>query len=73
MREIVDKFFPDNWVISYYMGICVDLPIAWESFKAARLAIANTLSLSNVNQQHQYFIAQCKSLCEKVEQLLLEV
>lgn len=20
MREIVDKHFPDNWVISYYMG-----------------------------------------------------
>ena len=25
MREIVDKHFPDNWVISVYMGIIVDL------------------------------------------------
>ena len=25
MREIVDKHFPDNWVISYYLGFTVDL------------------------------------------------
>lgn len=25
MREIVDKHFPDNWVISMYLGYTVDL------------------------------------------------
>jgi len=37
MREIVDKHFPDNWVISYYLGFTVDLSVAWEPYKAAKL------------------------------------
>ena len=28
MREIVDKHFADNWVLSYYMGMTVDLRCA---------------------------------------------
>ncbi|XP_023037497.1 WASH complex subunit homolog 5 [Drosophila willistoni] len=39
MREIIDKFFPDNWIISIYMGITVNLLDAWSDFKAANLAI----------------------------------
>eukprot|EP00727_Mastigamoeba_balamuthi_P013163 m51a1_g847 putative WASH complex (1158) ;mRNA; f:778413-782661 len=48
MREIVDKHFPDNWVIAYYMGFTVDISVAWEGYKAAKLAIANTVQQSNV-------------------------
>ena len=33
MREIVDKYFCDNWVISLYMGHIVWLPEAWEGYK----------------------------------------
>jgi hypothetical protein len=33
MREIVDKHFPDNWVLNLYMGITVDLVDAWEPYK----------------------------------------
>ena len=33
MREIVDKHFPDNWVISIYMGITVNLAEEWEHYK----------------------------------------
>ena len=34
MREIVDKHFPDNWVITLYMGMAVvDLSDAWEPYK----------------------------------------
>ena len=36
MREIIDKHFPDNWVIAYYMGYTADLSIAWGSYRAAR-------------------------------------
>ncbi|XP_012862013.1 WASH complex subunit 5 [Echinops telfairi] len=51
MREIVDKYFPDNWVITIYMGITVNLADAWEPYKAAKTALNNTLDLSNVREQ----------------------
>lgn len=37
MREIVDKHFPDNWMIAYYLGITVDLSEAWAGYKAAKV------------------------------------
>lgn len=48
MREIVDRFFPDNWVISIYMGTVINLCDWWSSYKAARTALNNTLENSNV-------------------------
>jgi len=50
MREIVDKFFPDNWIITFYLGFTVDLTYVWEPFKAARAAIANTANVQNVTK-----------------------
>ncbi|KAF6202837.1 hypothetical protein GE061_003242 [Apolygus lucorum] len=48
MREIVDKYFSDNWVVNIYMGITVNLIDIWEPFKAAKMALANTLDVSNI-------------------------
>ena len=45
MREIVDKHFNDNWIISVYMGWVVNLREAWGGYKAARLALSNTLEV----------------------------
>jgi len=50
MREIVDKYFPDNWVVSLYMGIIVNLIEAWEPYKAAKAALSNSLSTDNCKQ-----------------------
>jgi WASH complex subunit strumpellin len=48
MREIVDKFFPDNWVIAYYMGTVVNLAESWDPYKAAKAALTNTMQAGNV-------------------------
>lgn len=48
MREIVDRHFPDNWVIAYHMGHFVDLAVAWAPYKAAAAALANTIAADNV-------------------------
>ncbi|XP_058120822.1 WASH complex subunit 5 [Anopheles ziemanni] len=50
MREIVDKFFSDNWIVSLYMGITVNLINAWEPFKAAKTALTNTLDNANLKE-----------------------
>ena len=41
----------DSQVISMYMGITVNLLEAWEPYRAARTALANTLQPSNVTSQ----------------------
>lgn len=50
MREIVDKFFSDSWIISIYMGITVNLLSSWEPYKAAKAALSNTIESSNISE-----------------------
>lgn len=50
MREIIDKHFSDNWIISYYLGYTVDISIAWAPYAAAKAALQNTLDPANVTR-----------------------
>lgn len=65
MREIVDKFFADNWVVPLFMGITVNLVDLWEPYKSAREALSNTAepaSIKEFSQKHQMnFTKQLKS------------
>uniref|UniRef100_A0A8C0SUL4 WASH complex subunit 5 n=1 Tax=Canis lupus familiaris TaxID=9615 RepID=A0A8C0SUL4_CANLF len=72
MREIVDKYFPDNWVISIYMGITVNLADAWEPYKAAKTALNNTLDLSNVREQSSRYATVSERVHAQVQQFLKE-
>uniref|UniRef100_A0A8C5DR37 WASH complex subunit 5 n=1 Tax=Gouania willdenowi TaxID=441366 RepID=A0A8C5DR37_GOUWI len=72
MREIVDKYFPDNWVISIYMGITVNLVDAWEPYKAAKTALNYTLDSANIKEQATRYAAGMESLKPQVQQLLKE-
>uniref|UniRef100_A0A8C9ZFA0 WASH complex subunit 5 n=1 Tax=Sander lucioperca TaxID=283035 RepID=A0A8C9ZFA0_SANLU len=72
MREIVDKYFPDNWVISIYMGITVNLVEAWEPYKAAKTALNYTLDSANIKEQATRYAARTESLRPQVQQLLKE-
>ncbi|KAL7037132.1 hypothetical protein ACKWTF_009089 [Chironomus riparius] len=43
MREICDKFYYNNWIISIYMGLTVNLFDAWDGYKAAKTALVKIL------------------------------
>jgi WASH complex subunit strumpellin len=86
MREIVDKHFPDNWVISYYLGFTVDLSIVWEPYKAAKLgtlifsylkayilALSNTIQQSNVARLKQYHWSKVDPILKQLAHYLSEV
>lgn len=66
MREIVDKHFPDNWVISIYMGITVDLCEAWDPYKAAKNALNNTVQQDNVQELASTHIAKAIKVDEQI-------
>ncbi|KAG1662783.1 WASH complex subunit 5 [Nymphon striatum] len=72
MREIVDKYFPDNWVISVYMGEVVNLVDAWEPYKAAKLALSNTLDASNVQEHASRFHKNVSKFNPDARKLLKE-
>ncbi|KAK7873803.1 hypothetical protein R5R35_005787 [Gryllus longicercus] len=72
MREIVDKFFPDNWVISIYMGITVNLIDSWEPYKAAKNALSNTLDAANVKEHATRYSTRLQKLIPQTRQLLKE-
>jgi WASH complex subunit strumpellin len=50
MREIVDKHFPDNWVIPIYQGHLVDLTDIWGPFPAAMKALSNNIEAENIKK-----------------------
>lgn len=53
MREIVDKYFNDNWVIATYMGHIVDLNVEWAVYPAAKSALDNLYNSTTVRQMHE--------------------
>ncbi|RWS21321.1 WASH complex subunit strumpellin-like protein, partial [Leptotrombidium deliense] len=67
MREIVDKFFPDNWVINVYMGIVVNLIEVWEPYKAAKQALNNTLEILSIKSMAQKHSSRLTKLLPQVQ------
>lgn len=73
MREIVDKFFPDNWIISIYMGsLVINLGEVWDSYKAARSALGNTLTSGNIKNQSAKHLKKLDMSIKDVKQHLNE-
>ncbi|KAL3869501.1 hypothetical protein ACJMK2_042174 [Sinanodonta woodiana] len=72
MREIVDKHFPDNWVISVYMGITVNLLDAWSPYKAAVTALNNTLDTGNIRELSAKFSTKVGKLKPVLDKHLKE-
>ena len=64
MREIVDKHFYDNWVVPFYLGYLVDLTEEWKSYKAAKLALENTLDPDQIQQLANEYIKNLETCYE---------
>ena len=72
MREIVDKFFPDNWVVHVYMGTAANLIDVWDSFKAAKLALANTVNAENVRMTAESRACKVDGIYKQLSAALVE-
>eukprot|EP00457_Paulinella_chromatophora_P000683 gb/GEZN01000683.1/.p1 GENE.gb/GEZN01000683.1/~~gb/GEZN01000683.1/.p1 ORF type:complete len:1160 (+),score=147.68 gb/GEZN01000683.1/:150-3629(+) len=72
MREIVDKHFADNWVITFYMGFTADLTDAWAPFTAANKALANVVSRENVSEILQNHVESVPGLLAGLDKYLTE-
>lgn len=72
MRELVDKFFPSNWVVSVYMGITINAIDYWENFKAAKAALTNTCNNKMVKETFSKRVDSVVMLTQKIKNLLKE-
>ncbi|XP_064546230.1 WASH complex subunit homolog 5 [Drosophila montana] len=72
MREIVDKFFSDNWTLSIYMGITVNLIDAWSCFKAASAAVANVVTPAALKTLCQQQRDQMLKTLQKTQEIVRE-
>ncbi|XP_058790000.1 WASH complex subunit 5 isoform X2 [Phymastichus coffea] len=68
MREVVDRFFPDTWVISVYMGIVIDLWDWWNPYKAAKTALNNTLETANIKRVALKYGQKMEKYLKKIEE-----
>src|SRR5690606_2634049 len=68
----VDKHFPDNWMVPFYMGYVIDLQDAWLPYKAASIALKNILEKRNVDEVLMRHATMIPKLNEELSQLLTE-
>lgn len=51
MRQVVDRFFPQSWMVPLYNGAVIDLSIEWNSrFPAAMGAIEHVIDALNIER-----------------------
>ena len=72
MREIVDKHFSDNWVVSIYLGYTCDVIEYWNEFKAAKNAIKITITEDSVKFMAKSNFDKLLSLTKNVERFYYE-
>eukprot|EP00941_MAST-03F_sp_MAST-3F-sp1_P002473 g2473.t1 len=68
MREIVDKHFNDNWIITVYMGWVINLREVWVRYPSAHDALRNTLLAENVtdfSSRHAENLYSCEKMLSK--------
>lgn len=72
MRELVDKHFADNWVVSWAPGFLADLPVQWAQYSAAASALNGIIAPSHVRSLATLAREAMRSVLVDVKELLRE-
>ncbi|XP_078154824.1 uncharacterized protein LOC144550941 isoform X3 [Carex rostrata] len=66
MREVVDRFFKDNWVVPVVLHFSVDLLVSWDPYREAKAALVECVSPTFMRDR-------CTYHCMKVTNLIKEL
>lgn len=69
MREIVDRFFKDCWVVPIFLYFSVDLFMSWDAFKEAKASLSSCLSPTFVRDHSQLHCSQVTNLLSELRLL----
>jgi WASH complex subunit strumpellin len=72
MREIVDKHFPDNWVLPIYQGHLVDLTEFWKTYNAAMKALNNNIVPDNIKKIAGYHFKKLDDCLHRLDKYIIE-
>ena len=75
MREIVDRHFAGAdayWMVPFYMGFLEELPHVWEPYKAARAALANTVTSAEIKRLYSAHTTQLTAIRRQLAHYLTE-
>jgi WASH complex subunit strumpellin len=64
MREIVDRFFKDSWMVPIFLHFSVDLLVSWDAYKEAKISLVSCLSpasIRDISLHHYTKVSVAKS------------
>uniref|UniRef100_A0A0D9W4E9 WASH complex subunit strumpellin n=1 Tax=Leersia perrieri TaxID=77586 RepID=A0A0D9W4E9_9ORYZ len=67
MREIVDRFFKDNWVVPIFLHFSVDLLVSWDAFKEAKSSLVSSLSPTFIRDRSRQHYTKVSSLLDDLD------
>ncbi|CAD5171322.1 unnamed protein product [Musa acuminata subsp. malaccensis] len=70
MREIVDRFFKDHWVVPIFLHYAVDLLASWDAYKEAKLSISSCHSPTLIRDRCHNHCSQVRHLLSKIDLVL---
>ncbi len=72
MRQIVEKFFHDSWIVPLYNGSIIDLSTEWGNrFPAAKNAIQHVVDRANIKRLNYENMKMIISCMEEVKRYLI--
>lgn len=63
MREVVDRFFKNCWVIPIFMHFTVDLSFSWDAYKVAKTSLLSSLSPPFIRDLSQFHCNKVSNVC----------
>jgi len=71
MREIVDRFFKDCWVVPIFLYFTVDLFVSWDAYKEAKASLSSCLSSTFVRDHSQLYCSKVSTNSDTFKRLIL--
>ncbi|XP_073099938.1 uncharacterized protein [Elaeis guineensis] len=70
MREIVDRFFKDCWVVPIFLHFVVDLFVSWDAYREAKASLSSCVSSTFIRDRCQYHCTKVTHLSSEMGSVL---
>ncbi|KAJ6807389.1 putative WASH complex subunit strumpellin-like protein isoform X1 [Iris pallida] len=72
MREIVDRFFKDCWVVTIFLYFSIDLFVSWDAYKEAKASLSSHHSSTSIHDRSKLHYSKVTDLLSELDVILLD-